>query len=419
MKYISLYQNIIYIIIFIFVVFVAASFVLEWNIQKCENHLKCETMRTMPRPTRHPITEDDVYVDTATSYSHETLNDQVDKFVARFFDENNYPYDNTIDLYILMCVNKGNVSDQHKKRLNDVAYYFLTYVIPNIPSSTHSKSVIPPDEWPKIEWLSDSWFDYEKGIGLRDVYGNSRPRVYNNGVSDRSNWISGKTKQNRSSRSSGSSETENDTNNYGPNSALLNGKNNDEGGSGGGENRCGNDCPNACFANAIQAAEYNEKNNPYYKGPPSGSLSFADTWSDTTYSNFFTKAFGSFGTDSSSNDTKRVHSLMAPNRDNIRTVEGYKITNEPQTSNSTVLDNSVDALINQWFDPSGLPSNYLKQMFRMYTRGNPSIDDFHKNKLRDIVYYLMENIIAGLPTKGNPVSYVEWRPIRWLSHSEL
>ena len=43
----------------------------------------------------------------------------------------------------------------------------------------------------------------------------------------------------------------------------------------------------------------------------------------------------------------------------------------------------------------------------------------YKNKLRDLIYYFMENIIPGLPTESKPVCYVEWRPIRWLSNSNL
>lgn len=409
MKYIYLYQAIIYIIIFILAGFLVSSLLLEWKINKCEYNRTHENMRTMPRPTRHPIIEEDNSVEVARNYSSETLNDKVDKFIARFFDENNYPYDNTIDLYLLKCVNQGNVSDQNKKRLNDVAYYFLTTVIPNIPS-INKANVLPPDQWPKIEWLSDGWFDYDKGIGLRDAYGNSMSREYSNGSMANSSSINGSNRSN----SSGSDSSGNN-NGSGNNNPLVNGT---KGNNSGKENKCGNDCPTACFANAIQAAKYNEKNNPHYNGPSSNSLSLTDTSSDTTYSNFFSKAFGS-----SSSGSRPIISGSS-GKDSSTTVEGYKITNEPQTSSTNDLDNLItNSIINNWFEPAGFrerfPSSTFKELFTMYTQGNPSIDDFHKNKLRDVVYYVMENIIAGLPTKTNPASYVEWRPIRWLSHSEL
>ena len=38
--------------------------------------------------------------------------------------------------------------------------------------------------------------------------------------------------------------------------------------------------------------------------------------------------------------------------------------------------------------------------------------------MRDVVYYVLQVIIPGLPTNKLPRSYVEWRPIVWISRSE-
>ena len=53
----------------------------------------------------------------------------------------------------------------------------------------------------------------------------------------------------------------------------------------------------------------------------------------------------------------------------------------------------------------------------MYFQYKTPMDDIHMNKLRDVVYYILQVIVPGLPTDALPRSYVEWRPIVWLSRS--
>jgi hypothetical protein len=93
---------------------------------------------------------------------------------------------------------------------------------------------------------------------------------------------------------------------------------------------------------------------------------------------------------------------------------------DSQELNTYIKKNIID----KWFDTESdperpLPSKYAQTMFSTYTQGKSPIDRNHKNKLRDLVYYYMENIIPGLPTKDKPSSYVEWRPLRFLSNSNL
>ena len=56
-------------------------------------------------------------------------------------------------------------------------------------------------------------------------------------------------------------------------------------------------------------------------------------------------------------------------------------------------------------------------LFNMLKEKQP-MDNIHMNKMRDIVFYVLQVIIPGLPTRALPRSYVEWRPIVWLSRSE-
>ena len=55
------------------------------------------------------------------------------------------------------------------------------------------------------------------------------------------------------------------------------------------------------------------------------------------------------------------------------------------------------------------------------------MDENHKNKLRDVVYYFMQIIVPGLPqgtvsddctTNTFGTAFVEWIPIKWLSLTE-
>ena len=111
------------------------------------------------------------------------------------------------------------------------------------------------------------------------------------------------------------------------------------------------------------------------------------------------------------------------------TVFQYYITdisqNAPKTT--TTLDDTLNAKIDTYFDKiTGLPTPFAIGQFNSYTTELAPMDMFHKNKLRDVVYYFMENIIPGLPpaksTAGAVQSsntYVEWKPIKWLSHSDI
>ena len=78
------------------------------------------------------------------------------------------------------------------------------------------------------------------------------------------------------------------------------------------------------------------------------------------------------------------------------------------------------------------PTDYALQEFDKYFKDKPPMDENHKNKLRDVVYYVMQVIIPGLPdgtkdfSNNDPcsddttqgVAFVEWIPLRWLSLSE-
>ena len=103
-------------------------------------------------------------------------------------------------------------------------------------------------------------------------------------------------------------------------------------------------------------------------------------------------------------------------------IDGYMITDEEQTSTETTLNDQIDAFIKDFFIEKGPNKNKPTQkaidMFNMYFQYKKPMDDIHMNKMRDVIYYMLQVILPGLPTASLPRSYVEWRPIVWLSLSE-
>jgi hypothetical protein len=101
--------------------------------------------------------------------------------------------------------------------------------------------------------------------------------------------------------------------------------------------------------------------------------------------------------------------------DGLNNALGYYVTNKPQTSKSTNLNNAITNTIKMLFEASGpnqnAPTQQMKDLFNQFTQGQYPTDDIHIRKLRMLVYYLMSRIIPGLPTQKNPVTYVIWKPL--------
>jgi hypothetical protein len=98
------------------------------------------------------------------------------------------------------------------------------------------------------------------------------------------------------------------------------------------------------------------------------------------------------------------------------------VTDMSQNSSATTLNDMLNQNILQYFfiqsgSNTGRPTSQAISAFnQIWSSNNLIMDEFHKNKLKDLVYYVMEVIIPGLPTAAVPRSYVEWRAIKWLTH---
>ena len=369
-----------------------------------------EGARTLPRPHIGPIDDQLTYkFKPSPPYYGESLNQLIDRYINQYFDKRGFAYANTIQLYAENCVNKGNVTEKNKKKLNDIGYYLLNIVIPNIQSV---KIPSPEVYWPPIKWSDGNIFDVL--IQPTSTYLVYKGQPYSNSYSaDYNSSIGNGQAPDNSNSNSNSSPGSNSNSNSGSNTSSDGNKCSNMKA---GDMDCGIGCPSGCL-NGILAAWNNEQQNN--KSPDS-----SDESSSPASQAYNTNTNGSQW---DSNNSNIGNTQMLPGASNTliigsAEIDGYVITDEEQTSSDTTLNDKVDAFIKEFFINKGpnknKPTKKAIDMFNMYFQYKKPMDDIHMNKMRDAVYYILQVIIPGLPTSTLPRSYVEWRPIVWLSLSE-
>lgn len=396
------------------------SFIIIWiiltNFRESQNK---ESMRTIPRP--NPDYDPNEYVtikDNPTKVQKININDEIDAMIRLYFGRNNIPTKLCIAMYYQYFVNQGNVSVQNKMRLKDFCYYILQYVIPSIPSEQNPNPAI---DWPFIEFLSNSLTSYTVQSARSYtpfVMYEVKPYDYDSTDITRGNGSSAKGLNAPGIENSNGNGSSRSSNKNGSNS---NSNNSDK-------SSCG--CPTACFANLLKNMADESKSTP-------GSSSSSSSGSSNSSSNPGIYTSGkSINTPGgySANNFLADPSLFS--NTNKQPISDLVITNEPQTVKPGTLDQSINDFIDNYFgiDPKSgigkppddliipeqlLPTNFGKIEFTQFFKSRTLIDQTHKTKLYDLVYYFMENIVIGLPTDTVPFSYVEWRPIVWSSVSYI
>jgi hypothetical protein len=391
MKYTPIYTCILIIIIAIVGYFIGIMIRTEMSKNR-------ESMRTLPRPTRHPMVPIYNSAPIFGPFEAESMNQIIDQKISSYFDDNGVPYSYTIQLYQKLCVNNGNASNQTKSQLTDIGYYILDIVIPNIPTANNPT---PTVSWPSIRWTGMQPFPLH--ISPRPTY-----LIYAGQPQDSFSY-----QYNAASSQPGFNNTSNN-NTHAPGSITPgSSSSNNEGDSGSSTaNQCGI-CTD-CMATALGLA--NTDPTP----PPGGASSSSSSGSSTNSQIVQTvNATGSMAY--TSVGPERINSNITIVGSSV--VNGSAITDASQnnvTVPSPLHEFITTEIIKNYFIESGpnrgKPTQAAIDLFNEYTQGYSSpMDDFHKNKLRDVVYYVLQNIIPGLPTPQLPRSYVEWIPIVWLS----
>lgn len=365
-----------------------------------------ESMRTLPRPTRHPLRPiDRDGAPILGAYQSETMNQFIDRNISNYFDDSGVPYTNTVESYKSRCVDNGNVLLNMKSKLTDVGYYILDIVIPNIPTVKNPK---PTVYWPAIQWSGmppfavhisprPTYLIYADSNSFADQFSMysstwnthiTNKNAYSGGTTDGTSGVSG------SSSSSSSTPTE-------PSA----------------EQKCG--VCSSCMATALGMSDTCNSNTDENSGS-SGSSGTTGTTTSNDKKSSVTTTVGKNGLISYTANSQNQSSPSTSIGANV--VYGYTITDASQNNieiPSPLNELITNDIINKYFiekgPNQGKPTQAAIDLFNEYTQGRQPMDDFHKNKLRDVVYYVMQNIIPGLPTSELPRSYVEWIPIRWLS----
>lgn len=390
--------SLLYLIIICFLGHLIINYCLKPSIR--------EGARTLPRPVIHPELNEPLYkFKPSPPYYGETLDQMIDRYINMYFDKRGLPYMNTIQLYVDNCVNKGNVTEENKSKLNDIGYYFLNIVIPNIQSV---KNPTPEQNWPAIKWSGMNTFKVSiqptptyliyKGQPYKDSYFSR----YHSSMAENGGNIdpTGGSSRGGSSGTGGSGGSSGDSGSGICDSDDL--------------NSCGIGCPSSCL-DGIAASWYKQQQDE-----SSSSKDGKDGSGDSNNTD------GSQWDDKNRSNIGNTQRLPGGNNNTLiigsAEIDGYVITDEEQTSTETTLNDKIDAFIKEFFIEKGPNKNRPTQkaidVFNMYFQYKKPMDDIHMNKMRDVVYYILQVILPGLPTSSLSRSYVEWRPIVWLSLSE-
>ena len=181
------------------------------------------------------------------------------------------------------------------------------------------------------------------------------------------------------------------------------------------EGKCGIGCPSSCLSSAF--APYLDQQDEDGSDSSGKDGNNTNPYSDSDYYNRH---------NNSNNNSSSGNRIPLPGGANMlvigsANIDGYQITDEKQNSDTSTLNDQINEMIDTYFISSGpnqnRPSQKMIDLFNQM-KEKQAMDEIHMNKMRDVVYYVLQVIIPGLPTNKLPRSYVEWRPIVRISRSE-
>lgn len=363
--------------------------------------------RVLPESMRHPDPDPIQVIPSRAAGTLSGLNEWVDQRMETYFDQQGFPFNETR----MLCLSTVQVPFSNSlvdpwtlSKLNDIGLYVIRNVIPKCATTSvaEQEAIV----WPPMVW-STSLNLMHAGNHLSSVgslYGRRQDGSNSNGSSSDGSSTDG-------------------SNNSSPASAPDKSKNNGNGGSGGGgggggatscsvNGPCGQPCPTSCIDAALMTkspAPNPPATNPNQKGALTQNLDageLAKWWS------LFTEDQGGTANASPSSSSTSSSSSSSSSVRNI--MQDYIPVESPTDSKlDTYLKTEI---IDAYFDPiTGIPTPKFIDKFKQYTQGQIPMDEAHQNKLIDMVFYVMETVVTGLPTMTKPSFDFIWRPIPRLS----
>jgi hypothetical protein len=417
MSILFLYKTLLYAILLCFLGFVIGTYLSNFKPIR-------EGARTLPRPVINPaIKENEFDIKPLPPYHGETINQMIDRYIATYFDKRGFPYTNTISIYSTKVSVGGAITPDNKSKLTDIGYYLLNVVIPNIQTVDNP---IPTISWTPIKWTGNPTFPIQylptptyqiyNGQSFESSYASELNNESNSGDAsgNESGYNSENASGNASDNASGNASGNASSDGSGVASKSCGGNNNN--------NECRITCPENCLNSVLTAmAENNSKNEKENEN---------ENENENGYNEYMYNYWLKLWNTKWNNNTSKMNGVSSlpggPNQFIIGSTEidGYQITDiSITTEEPSPLNQTVNEFINKYFIESGpnqyKPTEYAISEFNLYFQNKTPMDNIHMNKMRDIIYYVLQTIIPGLPINAVPRAYVEWRPIKWLSRSEI
>ena len=418
-----MYLSQVGIIFGLFVILVAiAGFYAGRVLQEHKQHVQEGLGRDYPQTLRHPNWEPELAEINGETRSAQGggLNDVVDNLKLKYFDNDNYPYNDSVRLTVLNNFVPGyatkTVHDiidvSNVSKLTDMGFYFIREIIPRLMLPMNDDD-LKKTSWNKIQWSTSQNIltnDLDFGVNMA-VLATTNVRGFNKAVSD----------------ASPSSESSSNSTNIlvtGDRGSSVGGSGVGSNGSGGKSSQggcnvtegCNQPCPTSCIQAALTSLT-----------PPKSDEGSATSASQLTqfYRNLtpteldqWWSLFAEYDESEATRVTPRGDALPTMSNKKVRLVKTdiFPLTLSKGKYDKNVNDLLQSKYIDWYFDPvDGYPTQNFLNQYLQYRQGLGTLDSAHANKLTDMVFYAMETIVSGLATESTLEFKFSWAPLRELS----
>lgn len=354
--------------------------------------------RMYQQELRHPNNTPIQRKPASTSAVFGGWNGLVDQLMTKYFDHRGYPYQDAVDKILEIYVTpypNSTVEIQTLSKLYDIGYYVIRIVLPQLAKQR------VPTSWPPVVWSTNadtilsnaSLFGNGSGWGgLANLFGGDDDGSSNkgkNGTSSSGDGSNGAASSSLSTSSSSSSS----------NPATCNAT-----------DGCGGNqpCPTSCVEAALMGLS--KKPAP----PPAATSAYDMSQFSRNLNADEVSQWWSLFTDGTS-ELPDGESSSSSGKGSVgkaarRAPAFYQAVLEPYQSD---LDKYLNQEIQKYFDANGNPTQKFSEWIS--NQGGPPMDEFHQNKSADMIYYVLENVVSGFPTKNKPSFDFTWNTVLRLS----
>jgi len=357
--------------------------------------------RTMPEPLRHPGSTDLTFAPGQRgTYVAKGLNEWVDSLMTRYFDKDGYPFDDTRQAFLGKFVTPfphSLVTLATLSKLDDIGFYVMRQVLPQLSNLDQKKLSWPPIVWSKLLPAGQAAGSGGQDGGLyATIMSLTSSASSKDSVTDDA---AAATAASPSSSAGAGAKVVIKTD--APTSSCKV------------SDACGQPCPKSCIDAALRSLAPAPAPAPAVATSPTDLTQFKSNLTSNELNEWWSLFTGDSTADarpSSSSPTQPV---------NTRTPKVDHIVVTPTFDNQ--LDDFLNAnYIDYFFDKvTGVPTQKFLDLYTAYTQGQASLDQFHMNKASDLIYYVLETLVAGLPTQFNPAFDFTWKRISRLSAREF